>query len=87
MNDVQTPSAIRRIEKSWSVDTATTANTGVFSFAASSMESLDLNDTIEYYLTRFTPPVGATPEEIQKLNYFNLLQRAIVLGNSTNPSK
>uniref|UniRef100_A0A7S4QVH8 Uncharacterized protein n=1 Tax=Ditylum brightwellii TaxID=49249 RepID=A0A7S4QVH8_9STRA len=54
----------------------------------STMSSLNQDDQIESFLARkFTPPVGASREEINKLNYFHLMQRAIAVANSKNPSE
>eukprot|EP00957_Ditylum_brightwellii_P034752 2634042-Ditylum_brightwellii.AAC.1 len=54
----------------------------------STMESLDQDAMIEDYLVRkFTAPVGSTPEEIRKLNMFHLMQRAMLIVDSDNPSE
>eukprot|EP00957_Ditylum_brightwellii_P009591 723532-Ditylum_brightwellii.AAC.1 len=47
------------------------------------VESLDQDSVIESYFTRkYTAPVGASPEEITRLNYFNAMQRALLLASS-----
>eukprot|EP00957_Ditylum_brightwellii_P046267 3510683-Ditylum_brightwellii.AAC.1 len=75
----------RDILNSFSMKTVSTRKS-IKSFVT--MDSLDQDSVIEDYLARkYTAPVGASIEEIKRLNYFNAMQRALLLTSSCNASK